>query len=90
MLVGNFNQEKALVGAFSVITNLRMDLRLKLYYLQQQQETATTYTRVPVLVFSLGLPGLGGTNAGPNNVEQIKCGSSVSSPATHCETPPDR
>ena len=58
-----------------------MDLRLKLYYLQQQQETATTYTRVPVLVFSLGLPGLGGTNAGPNNVEQIKCGSSVSSPA---------
>ena len=24
------NQEKALVGAFSVITNLRMDLRLKL------------------------------------------------------------
>ena len=28
-LVGTFNQEKALVGAFSVITNLRMDLRLK-------------------------------------------------------------
>ena len=27
-----FNQEKALVGAFSVITHLRMDLRLKLYY----------------------------------------------------------
>ena len=30
-LVGAFNQEKALVGAFSVITKLRMDLRLKLY-----------------------------------------------------------
>ena len=29
-----FNQEKALVGAFSVITNLRMDLRLKLYCMQ--------------------------------------------------------
>ena len=29
-LVGAFNQEKALVGAFSVITNLRMELRLKL------------------------------------------------------------
>ena len=29
-LVGAFNQEKALVGAFSVITNLRMDLRFKL------------------------------------------------------------
>ena len=25
-LLGSFNQEKALVGAFSVITNLRMDL----------------------------------------------------------------
>ena len=25
-LVGAFNQEKALVGAFSVITNLRMEL----------------------------------------------------------------
>ena len=31
-LVGTFNQEKALVGAFSVITNLRMDLRFKLYF----------------------------------------------------------
>ena len=30
-LVGAFNQEKALVGAFSVITNLWMDLRFKLY-----------------------------------------------------------
>ena len=30
-LVGAFNQEKAQVGAFSVITNLRIDLRFKLY-----------------------------------------------------------
>ena len=29
-VVAPFNQEKALVGAFSVITNLRMDLRFKL------------------------------------------------------------
>ena len=29
-LVGAFNQKKALVVAFSVITNLRVDLRLKL------------------------------------------------------------
>ena len=29
-LVGAFNHEKALVGAFFVITNLRMDFRLKL------------------------------------------------------------
>ena len=28
----NVNQEKAQVGAFSVITNLHMDLRFKLYY----------------------------------------------------------
>ena len=31
-VVTAFNQEKALVGAFSVITNLRMDIRFKLYY----------------------------------------------------------
>ena len=30
VLVGAFNQEKALVGAFSVITNLRVDPGLKL------------------------------------------------------------
>ena len=30
-VVATFNKEKALVGAFSVITNLRMDLRFKLY-----------------------------------------------------------
>ena len=29
-IVGAFNQEKALVGAFSMITKLRMDLRFKL------------------------------------------------------------
>ena len=33
VVVAAFNQEKALVGAFSVITNLRVDLRLKLYTL---------------------------------------------------------
>ena len=30
-VVAAFNKEKALVGAFSVITNLRMDLRFNLY-----------------------------------------------------------
>ena len=30
VLVGAFNQEKPLAVAFSVITNLRVDLRLKL------------------------------------------------------------
>ena len=33
ILVAAFDQEKALVGAFSMITNLRMDLRFKLYSL---------------------------------------------------------
>ena len=37
-VVAAFNQEKALVGAFSVITNLRMELRLKLYQLPCQQQ----------------------------------------------------
>ena len=32
-VVGAFNQEKALVGAFSVITNLWMNLRFKLYWI---------------------------------------------------------
>ena len=31
-LVGAFNQEKALVGAFSMIADLRIDLRFKLYW----------------------------------------------------------
>ena len=31
LTLGTFNQEEALVGAFSMITNLRMDLRFKLY-----------------------------------------------------------
>ena len=32
VLVGAFNQEKALVGAFPVIANLRMYLRFNLYH----------------------------------------------------------
>ena len=35
-----FNQEKALLGAFSVITNLRMDLRFKPYRPQRTQRDA--------------------------------------------------
>ena len=31
-LVGAFNQEKALVGAFSVVTSLCVNLRFKLYW----------------------------------------------------------
>ena len=41
-LVGAFNQEKALVGAFSVITNLRMNLRFKLYAAHRHMAAAAT------------------------------------------------
>ena len=31
VIVGTFNQEKAIIGAFTVISNIRLDLRFKLY-----------------------------------------------------------
>ena len=43
MKVGTLNQEKVLVGTVSVITNLRMDLRFKLYTLDTM-DTADTDT----------------------------------------------
>ena len=50
-LVGTFNQEKALVGAlvvgaFSVITNLQMDLRFKLYSVSGQAVSRLLLPRV--------------------------------------------
>ena len=43
-VVAAFNQEKALVGAFSVITNLRMDLFEALVFTNNlQKETRTNY-----------------------------------------------
>ena len=39
-VVAAFNQEKALVGAFSVITNLRMELSEALICIQQHQAQA--------------------------------------------------
>ena len=44
-VVAAFNQEKALVGAFSVITNLRMDLFEALVVTRHQQLTVYTVTR---------------------------------------------
>ena len=43
-VVAAFNQENALVGAFSVITNPRVDLRLKLYYLVSAVQSAGVLT----------------------------------------------
>ena len=50
VLVGAFNQEKALVGAISVITNLHVGLRFKLYYpvccvLTCNHQTTKSHTR---------------------------------------------
>ena len=42
-LVGAFNQEKALVGAFSVITNLRMELYTALIYILALQVSQYTF-----------------------------------------------
>ena len=46
-VVASFNQEKALVGAFSVITNLRVDLRLKLYGLLGLQRASFSLRALP-------------------------------------------
>ena len=46
-LIGTFSQEKALVGAFFVTTNFRVDLRLKL------QCTVCSLSSVRCLKFSL-------------------------------------
>ena len=40
-VVAAFNHEKALVGAFSVITKLRMDLRFKLWFVLCEHMMAT-------------------------------------------------
>ena len=45
-VVAAFNQDKALVGAFSVITNLRMDLRFKLYWTLHPQSSNVDLTMV--------------------------------------------
>ena len=59
-LVGTFNQEKALEGAFSVITNLRMDLRFKLWQLDTaRQRCGSPGTRSGTCHSSLPSPGPG-------------------------------
>ena len=46
-VVAAFNQEKALVGAFSVITNLRMDLRFKLYHWPWHSQLTAALSQFP-------------------------------------------
>ena len=47
-VVAAFNQEKALVGAFSVITNLRMDLFESLYITRYNHLAVATAWQKPV------------------------------------------
>ena len=55
-VVAAFNQEKALVGAFSVITNLRMELFEALiailHYLADQTEIIHSYTETRTFIAS--------------------------------------
>ena len=54
-VVAAFNQEKALVGAFSVITNLRMEL-FKHYYLLTEMVRMVRLARSPVCSLAIMLP----------------------------------
>ena len=56
-VVAAFNQEKALVGAFSVLTNLRMEFFQALY------NTCCNVIFVPILI-NLSLVLLGGVTGG--------------------------
>ena len=65
-VVAAFNQEKALVGAFSVITNLRMELFGALPCTGLQEWIMTT-SQVELLCMRIpGLQNIGGT--APENV----------------------
>ena len=57
-VVATFNQEKALVGAFSVITNLRMDLF----------EALVEGAPVSISADTLGLAGAGGRRWKPREL----------------------
>ena len=63
-LVGAFNQEKALVGAFSVITNIRMELFEALVLALHHHEGDLGVPGPEVGQPQLG-PGLQGAEAGP-------------------------
>ena len=54
-VVAAFNQEKALVGAFSVITNLRMELFQALEHREQVEHSQHRAVPVPWVVFRPGL-----------------------------------
>ena len=72
-LVGAFNQEKALAGAFSVIMNLRVDLRLQLQYQVSpgggQGDPGNLLTRGQQGSAEVKLPPLSHTTATPATME---------------------
>ena len=82
MLVDYFNQEKALEGAFSVITNLSVDLRLKLYWLAEMMVGVCHLHQLQVRVSTReegGTPD--GTVPGPFQETQSPAPSPATSPA---------
>ena len=54
-VVAAFNQEKALVGAFSVLTNLRMELFQALVYMEKYDEDDVWVTLGVVFQFLYSL-----------------------------------
>ena len=80
-LVGAFNQEKALVGAFSVITYLRMDIFEALVYTAALQHLTMTSTTV---MMSRTRPRQPSTTSTTVNLCREEPDTSLSSPAATC------
>ena len=55
-VVAAFNQEKALVVAFSVITNLRMELFQALVNNVNTASTSKEATAIMIIIYSLPIP----------------------------------
>ena len=71
-LVGAFNQEKALVGHFSVITNLRMELFQALVEGRQVPGAAAEAPQLPRLL--AGLPGPAHQHEGDDRGHRARLG----------------
>ena len=83
-VVAAFNQEKALVGALSVITNPRMDLCFKLYYRRPLNSAQDTRK---LLIFLQG-GGLCAPAAGYSCWARCKDGNPLCTAATEPELDP--
>ena len=84
-VVAAFNQEKALVGAFSMITNFNVDLRLKLYWLAEMMVGVYGVCHLHQLQVRVSTREEGGTPdgtvSGPFQETQSPAPSPATSPA---------